>query len=609
LSQRCRRTNPSSLLRPFTSSALVLVAAMACAPPQPLSATNGVRRLGESSEYRTHGRIAKRVLDSVDASVMTLEVSDLPESRVLFAVAPRRAEEDGDDHATTTCRIWLSATDLPRRELVAFELEAGHGGWVEVQAPLPAVEQGEVTLSCDDLDSSSVDWAQPMALTRDSGTSAPMIVLISIDTLRADYVAGFGGSEEETPNLARLGDEGLRVRAATSDGTWTPSSHAALLTSRFMDRFKFTDVEQSLARALSSAGYATVGITGGGFVSGFYRGFDHYWMAQGALNLSRLGPMVDDALGWIEDVDDAPTFLFFHTYAVHDASPHKRKWQKRHGMYGFRPKAAMLERERLWYAKLVARVDHELGRLFDGLREVAERRPVLLIVTSDHGEAFLEHDQYGHGPNETPYDELIRIPMIIWAPGIVESGRVTQQPTMLVDIAPSILAAVGAPAPPSMRGVNFWPLWSGARSSDDLELSDEFRGSVTRSSVSWSLREETYKLIVSRRRAQGRRARDTVVERRIELYDLKRDPEELEDLADQHTGEVSAMLARLHARLLHLGVTEDDLAIFSAESVTIPEPEPATVEAGRDPPVEAWLEDLDESTREQLRALGYIELP
>jgi arylsulfatase A-like enzyme len=409
-----------------------------------------------------------------------------------------------------------------------------------------------------------------------------LIVLVSIDTLRADHVAGFGGRTDLTPELARRGAEGLLFTAASSEGIWTLPSHSALLFSRFpgLDPVERDSMSMTLAEAFSSAGFATLGLTGGGWVSaklGFSKGFDHY-AGVGDHDDDFRGLIEGEMLSMIERFASVPTFLFLHTYSVHRQTQAIRNWIRR-VRYIRSPENRARAREMAeHYAELVREADTDLAVLFSTLARQASKRPVLLVLISDHGQALGEHGFVDHGVTVPLFDELVHVPFLVWGPGIVPAQRTSSFSVSLADVAPSLLASAGIAIPPNMQGTNLWPLWSGSNTENTTHAAP--RG-VTHHKRYWSLRSASRKLIVGLRKGR---------DPDIFLFDLAADPLERINLASSRPEEVLVLRGQLEARLRELGIKE----MISTDKLDSNDHIDTIV-----------LED--EKLRDRLRALGYLE--
>ncbi|MBL8695892.1 MAG: sulfatase [Planctomycetes bacterium] len=316
--------------------------------------------------------------------------------------------------------------------------------------------------------------------------SAP-VILISIDTLRADAVSGFGAPAAQTPHLAAIGDEGIRFERAIAASHITAPSHASMLTgfSCFVHGVAMGGQGKSwsipaeiptLAELLKWAGYRTAGFTDGIQLlpeGGFGRGFDVYDPLTLGLEM-KLRRMI----AFVQSSGDSPYFLFAHTYRPHQpyrapqdlvdellagydgvyaepareasalthhavmtSSPVQNRITK--ALSGSRAKT---DADRLFFRKLydagVVGADREVGALLKGLREVGALDRAIVIITSDHGEEFFEH---GHDSHHTVFDEVIRVPLIIRLPKALGAGRRIETPVSSISLVPTILELTGVP--------------------------------------------------------------------------------------------------------------------------------------------------------------------
>jgi arylsulfatase A-like enzyme len=577
----------------------------ACGGGDGLSSSGGVRHFGRAVGYeKVHGT-SKPVLATAGEGPVSVELADVPPSRIHFAAA-RVSSKSPDESTTLGCSVRIERTGGASEQLVGFELPAGERRWIEVAASSPPVARGSLLLRCEGAGGAPlpVVWAQPLAVSLDTGQAAPLVVLFSLDTLRADHVTGFGGASDPTPNIGKIADEGMRLLNATSEGSWTLASHYSLLYSRMYGFPVDAKPLTSLAQALADAGFVTMGLTGGGFMGpafNFHLGFDHF--AEYGTGTDDLPFVLADVLPLIRRFEGAPTFVFLHTYAIHEFPPNEVAWHEEHGDFTvFRPNPQQVETARAFYAQVVRRTDAALAPFLDALQKIDETRPVLLVLVSDHGEAFGEHRNFRHGFGDrlvTLHDEVIRVPMVVWGPDFVPPGQTSQRPAMLVDVAPSILAAAGIAPPRSMRGTDLWPLWSGG---DAREVPPTL-GSVSHTQGTWSLRNAAEKLIVEMSDRRGPEG--------VELYDLRDDPGERNDLAAARPDEVAAMSAQLRRRLAELGVP------VPPDDSTFPTC-PHCGWQGREIFWQLALENeaaagatapgaVDEETLQRLRDLGYAE--
>lgn len=292
-----------------------------------------------------------------------------------------------------------------------------------------------------------------------AGKTAPAVpdldvVLVTIDTLRADSVGFLGGSRGATPNLDRLAAEGVVFTDAHAHNVLTLPSHANILTGlypsshgvRANEGFRLDPSFPTLATWLKSRGYAT-----GAFVGGFpldsrfglARGFDIYderypegpGSAEFVLPERPAADVVKAAMAWFAGAAGRPRFLWVHLYDCH---------------VPYRPPAPY---DRLFagdaYSGEVASVDAALAPLI----QLLERKSAstLLVVTSDHGEALGDHGEETHGL--FAYEATLRVPLLLWSPGRLETARDTGM-ARHIDLAPTVLEAVGLPLPPSLPGTS-----------------------------------------------------------------------------------------------------------------------------------------------------------
>ena len=299
------------------------------------------------------------------------------------------------------------------------------------------------------------------------------VVLVTIDTLRADALSSYGGPAQ-TPHLDALAAHGARFTFAHAHSVVTLPSHTTILSGqlpyehgiRDNSGFRVKDGTPTLATWLKAAGYQT-----GAFVAGFpltkrfglTPGFDEYddQMPEmhGALAISLperpADAVVSSAVKWIEGRERSKFFAWVHVFDPH--SPYKPP-EDLAAAYAAKP-----------YYGEVAFVDRELGRLFASLKSAA--RPTIVIVTADHGESLGEHGEQTHGM--FAYDATLRVPLIVARIGpptetSEASGRgtVIDSPVRLVDIAPTVLDIVGHPSGISMAGTSLVDVISAGSGED-----------------------------------------------------------------------------------------------------------------------------------------------
>ncbi len=293
------------------------------------------------------------------------------------------------------------------------------------------------------------------------------VVVITIDTLRADRVGAYGWAAARTPAMDALAARGIRFTRAFATAPITLPSHASLLTGLYPpghgsrhNGMQMRGEPATLASILREQGWAT-----GAFVGAFPldrrfgldRGFDKYGDrmprgADGRLLSERPGRVVvDEALAWVRGVGDSPPvgdsplFLWVHLFEPHapyEAEPARGPERR------FAPAPVRYDDE-------VARADAEVGRLLGGLG--ARAASALVVVAGDHGEAFGEHGEIAH--SVFLYDTTLRVPLVVAGPGI-GGGTTSDAEVSLADVLPTVLDVLGLPAR-DVDGVSLLPIVAG----------------------------------------------------------------------------------------------------------------------------------------------------
>lgn len=397
----------------------------------------------------------------------------------------------------------------------------------------------------------------------------PNLLLVSLDTTRADRIGCYGYPQARTPRLDALAANGLRFSQATTVAPLTLPAHASLMTGSFPAAhgvrdnggFYLGEDRVTLAEWLRERGYRTGGFIGAfvldrrwGIAQGFDRYFDDFDLSKfegggGMDSVQRRGDeVVARALEWLDAVGVSPFFAWVHLYDPHTPYAAPEPFA---GRFPRTPSGA--------YDAEIAWTDSLVGRLVDRL--AAERRldRTVVVVVGDHGEALGGHREQTHG--FFVYDETIHVPLILAGPGV---GRgVVRDPVRIVDVLPTVLELLGVPPLPQAQGTSLLPLARGER-RDLPALAESW---YPRYHYGWSelvaFREGRYKLIRAPRR---------------ELYDLEADPRETRNLAEAEPQRADALAASL----------EGFLTRFSRE------------EAARGP------QAIDSETAERLQALGYV---
>lgn len=432
------------------------------------------------------------------------------------------------------------------------------------------------------------------------------VVLIVLDTLRADHLTPYGYARDTSPALQRLAERSVVFEQAVSNSPWTLPSLAALLSGRHPTRRVFDQVlKGSLVERIAAAGIRTAAFTEGGYASrvyGFDRGFDSYEQEQFQIGLELRGQVIHPARNasaastfarareWLAAHGAERFFLLVHTYEIH--VPYLRRHfvegieSGRLGPVFEREDLQRLRRGRLELGS--AEIEY-LGRLYDGGILETDRQIGLLletlagvpggdrsavILTSDHGEDLGERlPRFAADHGHTLYDEQLRVPLVIHDP-LSPAQRISSQVRTL-DVMPTVLDLLGLPAPSSVDGRSLLPLLRGEESGDREALARQFsKGGSPRGPLRTALRTGRFKLVTSR--ASTRPPAPAV-----ELYDLREDPREERNLAGSEPELRDRLLARLQEESRRLEA-EGMPGLSSADAV---------------PP----------ELRERLRQLGYLD--
>jgi len=287
----------------------------------------------------------------------------------------------------------------------------------------------------------------------------PNIILITLDTTRADRMGFLGSKRGLTPNLDEVASKGVVFERTYSHVPLTTASHATLLTGTYSQFNRVIDFGIPLSPRLpylpdllKQNGYHTGAFVGSvildpldGTAPGFDRGFEVY---DAGFHLRRRGAdryktverraedVVDHALGWLSHLNEPPFFLWIHVYDAHDPYDPPDAYKQKY--------ASDL------YDGEIAYVDHALGKLFTELRKHGLFDETLIAVTADHGESLGAHGENTHGV--FLYDETLHVPLFIKRPLNHSAGERVSTRVRLVDVAPTLLQEAGIAAPKEMQG-------------------------------------------------------------------------------------------------------------------------------------------------------------
>ena len=319
-------------------------------------------------------------------------------------------------------------------------------------------------------------WAWPEILERESSASAPPnVILLGLDTLRADHLSGYGYPRPTSPAIdERLIERGTLFENVSTTFPQTDVSHLSLFTGLYpaaqpqRGRLAPGTMVTTLAESLQAAGFATAAITENALVSGafgFWFGFDLF--RERSVADEKLGPTTfADARAFIEQNREEQFFLFLHTYQTHtpyDSSTPYASLFEDDGYWddgGRPPYVPEKRRHRVdAYDRTIRETDDLVNDLLDTIEANGLAERTLVVLFSDHGEAFGEHGFLEHGM--AGHEEQLRVPLVLRGPGI-PAGKRIEGPASLTDVAPTLLSILGLPALPQGQGIDLSGALNGA---------------------------------------------------------------------------------------------------------------------------------------------------
>ncbi len=409
---------------------------------------------------------------------------------------------------------------------------------------------------------------------------APNVLLIVLDTVRAQSLSLYGYARPTTPQLERLAKTGVRFERATSTSPWTLPSHATMFTGRFPHEMS-ADWEKpldaafpTLAEVLSAHGYLTAGFVANmlycSYVYGLSRGFIHYedyLVSPGEIvSSSSLGRTITDNyrlrriignyqllarksapevsesfLRWLSGQDRRPFFVFLNYFDAHNPYLPPEPFDLRFGrknrrgnpwlVEGWNWSPQEIQAERDAYDGSIAYLDYHFGLLFEELEKRDVLKDTLVIITSDHGEEFAEHSVMGHG--NSLYLPSLHVPLLISFPRRVPAGGSVPEAVSLRDLPATVVDLLKLGSEARLPGNSLARYWAGARGLDN-PVADTLLSEVSFAPdvPEWYpvSRGDMKSLIVAPyhyiKNGDGRE----------ELYDVDRDPLEQHDLARTEEG-------------------------------------------------------------------------
>ncbi len=432
------------------------------------------------------------------------------------------------------------------------------------------------------------------------------VIVITIDSLRADRLGSYGYDLRNTsPNIDRFAEDSVLFTKAYAQASATSQSVSSFMTSKSPSKFpgsyrlggyKLDYEKVTLAEMLKENGYTTAGIVTNAWFKeemGFAQGFDDYYFRFRGETYKP--PYISSnevnklASGWLKENKDKKFFLWLHYMEPHMPYINHEEYQYDPGYQGkfkdsfgtlveedkYKNPDSKLTDEELYHINAlydgeINYVDNSIGNLLSELKEMGLYNNTVIIFTADHGEEFKERGGVGHG--YTLYNELINVPLIIKVPG-VENVKSDNQ-VRLMDVMPTILDILKVKTDRYFDGVSLLPLLD--REDYNLEVYSKM---VTHHSSIIS--KDEWKLILKFMELKfepGKHRRWEKIETRKELYNLKEDPDEQNNLIDEYPETAK----KLEKRLMELQMIKEDK------------------------PQKESDDEISKRTKEELRSLGYV---
>jgi arylsulfatase len=422
------------------------------------------------------------------------------------------------------------------------------------------------------------------------------LLVISIDTCRADHLTCYGYNRDTSPHLDQLAKEGVLFEDVTAASSWTVPSHMSMFTSLYPSVHKVQEASAlaegipTLAECLAKSGYVTAAFVSAATMNhwfGFNRGFqfyDDYTVSRSEPNQFRkvvTGHLVtEQAAKWLQKHSRENFFLFLHYFDCHgdyiSPAPFNEKFDPDYkgkengrfiGMWPADKRASVSVMDLAHIVALydggIAYTDEQVGKIFQLLQDLRLSEKTLVIVLSDHGEGFLEHGLFTHG--NSLYEELLRVPLILRLPGVIPAGKRVAGNVSHVDLMPTVMGLLQQAGPLKMQGIDLSPAILGDQPVPERLIYSElaYNGIYLRA-VRWGNR----KLLGSMKRTLAGAQLEELVggrEKVIAGADLKKDcPEAMlraltmgpASIAEAKAGQAKEPDADLLSRLKSLGYAQ-----------------------------------------------------
>jgi arylsulfatase A-like enzyme len=455
----------------------------------------------------------------------------------------------------------------------------------------------------------------------------PNIILVTLDTLRADHLSFYGYPVETSPFLRSLAKQGVLFRNAYTSATWTLPAHGSLFTGQMpsvnglgFKNFFLSDDANTLAEILKQQGYTTAGFIGGPFLVSAFRinqGFDYYnehldehsklkrfsvfrifakllgrqlWETNGQRSAADINSELFPYLDWVRD--RGPFFIFINYFDAHDPYdppqryrellyPGKITWEKgnlrslfidkKTGIALFPDGKPLKEKDfqqlRYLYDAEIRYLDDQISRLWNKLQRRGFLENTIVLFVADHGETLGEHGFLDHG--HLLYQEQVRIPFFVVGPGSWSGGKKIEEPVRIVDVFPTLLEQLRIPRPENVQGRSLLPLL-GRKGGPEMSVFAELDADPHPRYLAFR---KDQKMILK----NNNKFIETSTGENS-LTNIVSDPEEMKNLIEKNPELAAILQAELGEYFSHL---------LPAHPVT--------------------GHEMDEESKEKLKALGYIE--
>jgi len=398
-------------------------------------------------------------------------------------------------------------------------------------------------------------------------------VVILLDTVRPDRLSAYGHDRPTSPHLEELARGGVLFEQAVSTSSWTLPAVVSLLAGRYAEAGVYGGGKllSSRVEQLQDAGFATAAVTEGGYVSahfGFDRGFDSFEEQEGEIRLftqegagGKGGGGIEQtfarAIAWLEEHRNEPFFLMVHTYEAH--TPYRRLHFTEGGHRGkldetfsvtdvdriLEGELRLGQRERDYIGRLydggLLEADKHVGLLLASLDALELSERTLVVVTSDHGEDLGgRHTRFAGEHGHTLYDELVRVPLILYDPAEPRPDRRISTQVRIIDVLPTVLELLEVDAPEVGDGRSLVPVMDGSERVDRPALLKLWERSGGKPPSRFGIRSGSHKLVVNRKHARPAAPM-------LELFDLRVDPGEGQDVAAEFPEQTRELRTQLGA--------------------------------------------------------------